>query len=128
MYTNKNYETDSLHPTVQAALIAHLEYDVPMNLLIQKYNDAHDNKEYWEFIGENSQSCGTQVLPLAREIQLLNELNDLIQADLYDEIDNWVKRVAREIESNWNEANSIEIETELFDSLDDMYGFCAGVR
>jgi hypothetical protein len=128
MYTNKNYDTETLCSTVQAALTAHLEYDVPMNLLIQKYNDAHDSKEYWEFIGDNSQSCGIQVLPLARERQLLNELNDLLQADLYYEIDNWVKKVAREIELNWNEANSIEIETELFDSLDDMYGFCAGVR
>ncbi len=105
MMNFKSHDTSMMQKDLGQAIHFLCEQSVPDNIFVQKYED--DEQGYWIA----SSLHGEAVLPVARKIQVLDELNVINEVQSLDMYEQWLYEVSDEIERNWKESNTIYVST-----------------
>jgi len=117
MITEKDFDTSTMFLSLKEAIQVAAEGGEYKAISFQKFIDDETGNELWDF--SFTEQRGNQKLPLLVSLGVLRLFQDCDSVKLEELL---CHELANLIESQWNEKNTIQIETSYFQDEYDMYG------
>jgi|SRR6056297_2641229 len=105
------FELLILPTSIREALARISEDTAPTNLRLCHYC-TKEGDIYLFDEDAASQEVGQHPLPLAREYQLIAEIEQIMDLDDDDKRIEWIDKTAKEIDNNWSPLNTVDLTKE----------------